>query len=373
MSNGKGRESGVGYRSAMISILVLSFILFNLLVVSNATAQVGGLHTVAGYVYDSDGLTVNSTYDGAYAALILNHGGKNYTYLDPDGMVFGWYVITLPDGAWEEGDRYWVVVDGTPWGDVNYTCHGQNQPGVFWWRLAGGGAEQRNVATLKELPTETISEEDEENLKPLLALVIIIILCLHSILVAYKRPLNLTDSKLWVIDGKFQAFISPIKPKVEAPKSNTAPSSKATQPPKTAISGPVTEVKPYTEALVVAQAQHKVDEKVEVQLKELDDKVMKLDDKFELTKFNNLQVKKTDKLRKDRIYTFMILAIPCIVLEIIIAILSLNFEFLRIPPWDGTGLFVNIIILIVGILIGLAGFKKGYKVMAKAEGTKSKA
>lgn len=339
----------------------------------NATAQ-EGLHTVAGYVYDSEGRTVNSTYDGAYAAIILNHGGKNYTYVDHNGVVSSWYVITLPEGAWLEGDKYWVVVDGTPWGDVNFTCHGQGPPDVYWWRLAGGGSEQRNVVTLSELPKEPISEEDEDNLKPLVALIIIIILCLLGILVAYKRPLNLTDSKLWVVDGKFQAFISPIKPKLDGPKSNTAsPSAKVTLQPKTATSGPITEVKPYTEALVVAQAQHNVDEKVEVQLKELDDKVTKLDDKFELTKFNNLQVKKTDKLRRDRIYTFLILAKPCIVLEIIIAILSLNFEFLRIPPWDGTGLFINIIILIVGVLIGLAGFKKGYKVMEKTEGSKSKA
>jgi hypothetical protein len=348
---------------------------------------VGGLHTVAGYVYESSGLTVNTSYDGTYVALILNHGGNNYTYVDPDGVSFGWYVITLPDGAWEEGDRYWIVVDGTPWGDVNYTCHGHTQPDVFWWRLAGGGAEQRNVATLSELPSEPISEDEEANLKPLLALVIIIILCLHGILVAYKRPLNLTDSKLWVVDGEFQDFIVPTNQKPTtssasnpgpSPPKPTVPSSE--QPPQTTTpmtadspAQPATTVKPYTEALNVAQAQQKADEKVKEQLNEIDTKVTELDEKFELTKYKELEVKKSAKLKKDRIYSFMILAKPCIIMEIIIAILSINFDILKVPPWDGAGLFINIIILIIGILIGLAGFKKGYKIKSKVKSPEIKA
>jgi hypothetical protein len=129
-----------------------------------------------------------------------------------------------------------------------------------------------------------------------------------------------------------------------------------------------TNIKPYSEALKNAKDQQKVEE----HLRNIDKKVSELDNKIEINKYRDLQVKKSEKLRKDRIYTFMILIKPCIVLEIIIAILSLNFEFLQIPPWDGPGLLLNLIILIIGILIGLVGFIKGYKITKKLGTRKSK-
>jgi len=78
----------------MLLIIILSSI-----VSMNVSSQVSGLHTVGGYVYDSDNHVVNSSYDGAYAAIIVEHGNTNYTYLDHDGVTNGWYVITLPDGS----------------------------------------------------------------------------------------------------------------------------------------------------------------------------------------------------------------------------------------------------------------------------------
>jgi hypothetical protein len=369
--------------STLLTIMIL--ILFSLSLMSsiNVTAQGSGLHTVGGYVYDSDDHVVNTTYDGAYAAIILEHGTTNYTYIDHDGITNGWYVITLPDGAWDEGDRYWVVVDGTSWGDVNFTCHGQGQPDVYWWRLAGGGAEHRNVVTLSEIPQDLKAEEDEEdNLKPLLALAIIIILCIHGLLIAYKRPLNLTEPKAWVVDGEFREIIAVKNMQPTAPTSDPDPQVAKGQPgnaPQPAAQTstnvpqqPTAEVKPYTEALTVAQAQQKADEKVEAQFKDIDDKVTKLDGKIELNKLKLLQVQKSEKLKKDRIYTFIVLAKPCIVLEIIIAVLSLSFDFLQVPPLDGPGFFINIIILIIGVLIGLAGFKKGYRLLENVESQKSK-
>jgi hypothetical protein len=354
----------------ILSVIISTTFLFSISSI-NVTAQISGLHTVGGYVYDSDNQVINSTYNGAYAAIIVEHGNTNYTYIDHDGVTNGWYVITIPDGGWEDGDRYWVVVDGTPWGDVNYTSHGQGQPDVFWWRLADGGAEHRNVVTLNEIPDMKKEEDKEDNLKPLLALIIIIILCIYGLFIAYKRPLNLTKPKTWVVNDEFHERITSKSIESGSQRSNQNPDDPVvqdrSQSTSTTINNepkqPSAEVKPPTEVTNIAQSQIKIDEVDETQDKTENENTEKSDENIEFKKIKSLQAKKSGKLKKDRIYTFMILVKPCIVLEILIAILSINIEFFQVPPWDGPGFFINMIILIIGILIGLIGYKKGYKIL----------
>jgi uncharacterized repeat protein (TIGR01451 family) len=61
----------------------------------------------------------------------------------------------------------------------------------------------------------------------------------------------------------------------------------------------------------------------------------------------------------NRIFTCLILALPIPLLEGMIGIVSYYTEFLKIPPWWGAGLVVNLMILTIGILLDLWVFFKG--------------
>jgi hypothetical protein len=112
-----------------------------------------GPHYIGGQVYTSEGQNPTGDFTGTYAAVIINHEGENRTYLDYDGLVMDdhddtyWYAVTLPDGKWDVGDNYWIVVDGTGWGDLNHTCVDHDNPAVNSWEVSSN-SEHHDVNTV---------------------------------------------------------------------------------------------------------------------------------------------------------------------------------------------------------------------------------
>lgn len=64
-------------------------------------------------------------------------------------------------------------------------------------------------------------------------------------------------------------------------------------------------------------------------------------------------------LNFDRLFTCLVLALPVPLLEGIIGIVSYYNEFLKVPPWWGAGVIVNLGILIVGIILNVLVIWKG--------------
>ena len=77
-----------------------------------------------------------------------------------------------------------------------------------------------------------------------------------------------------------------------------------------------------------------------------------------------------DKIvKKDKLYTMMFLLIPFVVIEILIALMSILMHpsYLTMPPMIGEAFLLDLVVLIVGILVAVVIFVKlGYKPEKKA-------
>jgi hypothetical protein len=172
------------FRRYIIAFMVV--LVFGILIMGNAVADgPGGPLTIWGQVYNKDGNDPGEGYDGAYAAVIIEHNGAKKTFEDPDGIERDeinetyLYSVTIPEGAWKKGDIYWIWIDGTDWGDEDYTCSDHDDEGVNRWNIeASGGNEQLNVDTI------------DSNFKPILAIIFAIILAVVSIMIGLLRPLK---------------------------------------------------------------------------------------------------------------------------------------------------------------------------------------
>ena len=137
-----------------IIILILIVMLCNLGMAAVTADDPGGPKTITGIVYKSDGKDLGGygVFDGKYAAVIVEHNGVKEEYADPDGISYNfdddhyWYDVHIPPGAWSPDDTYWIKVDGTGWGDMNFTCSGHDSD-VNSWKLNAAGAELRHVKT----------------------------------------------------------------------------------------------------------------------------------------------------------------------------------------------------------------------------------
>lgn len=176
-------------RAIIRCIIVITVVMvLGILGIGNIAADgPGGPHVIAGIVYDSDGKDPGDGYEGAYAAVIIEHKGAKTTYADPNGLEQDenddyWYVVTIPEGAWDMDDTYWVWVDGSGWGDTNFTCRGDGDPDVNSWKITSGGSERRDVRTA------------DYNFKPLIAWIFAIILAVVGIVIGILRPLRIPFS-----------------------------------------------------------------------------------------------------------------------------------------------------------------------------------
>ena len=170
-------------------IILVVVMMLGILVIGNVTAQgPGGPKTIAGRVYTSKGKNPEpGRYNGTYAAVIVEHNGVKTTYVDPDGLEQDenetyWYGVDIPAGAWEPGDTYWIKVDGTGWGDMDFTCSDHHNSNVNSWKMDATGSEGRDVDTA------------DYNFKPIIAWIFAIILGVMGIVIGILRPLKIPFS-----------------------------------------------------------------------------------------------------------------------------------------------------------------------------------
>jgi hypothetical protein len=174
------------YKKYIIAFMIV--LVFGSLIVGNTVADgPGGPLTIYGQVYKSNGNEPSEGNDGAYAAVIIEHNGAKKTFADPDGVEWingsYWYAVTIPEGAWKKGDTYWLWIDGSDWGDENYTTRDHDDEGVNRWNIrASGGNEELNVNT------------GDSNFKPILAIIFMIIIAVVGVIIGLLRPLRVPFS-----------------------------------------------------------------------------------------------------------------------------------------------------------------------------------
>ena len=148
---------------------VLTTILCVVLLIT-VTGSCGALKAVWGQVYKSDH-NAASGYGGTWAAIVVNHNGTNTTYDDPDGIdSSGYYSISLPEGdngtKWAQNDTFRVIVDGTPWGDENWTAHNATGGGSGHSYTDTNFTIDRNITQQQDVETLTDVEIPEFSIGP---------------------------------------------------------------------------------------------------------------------------------------------------------------------------------------------------------------
>ena len=145
----------MGRKRAMFIIFNVLFIVIlgAMLSAERTSAQHSqGPLTIAGRVYDSEGESPGNGFESTYAAVIIEYDGERRTYEDTEGLAQDdsgdyWYTVTIPANRWEPGDRYWIIVDGTGWGDLDAECVDHDNPEESSW-VADSSAESQDVNTV---------------------------------------------------------------------------------------------------------------------------------------------------------------------------------------------------------------------------------
>jgi hypothetical protein len=170
-------------RRYVIAFLIV--LVFGILIMGNTVADgPGGPLTIWGAVYDKDGNDPGEGYDNEDASVIIMHNGAKKEWMDTDGIerINGtyYYNVTIPQGAWEKGDIFWIVVDASEWKESKTTCVDHDDTGVNRWTVdTTGGNQQVNVDT------------GDSNFKPILAMIFIIIIVIVSVLIGLLRPMKM--------------------------------------------------------------------------------------------------------------------------------------------------------------------------------------
>ncbi len=144
-------------KAAILRVLVCIIVIFvisSILAILNFNAEAGDSPvTIWGEVYDSDGREIPRGFDGEDAQVIVEHDGEKTRYDDPNGIEFAEYAgtcmysVTIPADGWDEGDEFWVWIDGREWGDLDHVCKGHDDTDEYKWKINGGGSIKQNVNT----------------------------------------------------------------------------------------------------------------------------------------------------------------------------------------------------------------------------------
>ncbi|UCH89253.1 MAG: hypothetical protein JSV49_00985, partial [Thermoplasmata archaeon] len=173
-------------------LLIAIIIILSLLMMTVSTGPAGaqtssGPKTVAGYVFKSNGELADD-HDGTHVELHIIHGGEELIIPDFNGIENGWYSITLQPGEWDQGDVYWIEVDGTQWGDINGRAEDRNVTDLKEWNMVGPGSHQLDIKTVA--PKKAV-ETTEVNIEPAIALLSgIIILVVGLYLVGPQKKIT---------------------------------------------------------------------------------------------------------------------------------------------------------------------------------------
>jgi hypothetical protein len=140
----------------IISNIFILIILGAALFTENNYAQHSqGPLTISGRVYDSEGEYPGDGFEGTYAAVMIEQDGERRTYEDAEGLTKDdsgdyWYTVTIPANRWGPGDRFWIIVDGTGWGDLDAECVDHDNPEESSW-VADSSAENQDVNTVNTI------------------------------------------------------------------------------------------------------------------------------------------------------------------------------------------------------------------------------
>lgn len=344
------------YRKILVSIVVAAAVMQLM-----GIAEAGSGPTVAyGYVYKSNGDMATtsdaSPADVGVTLVILNEDGQEEgRYQDTLKMdnATGYllYSVTVQSGDWESGWTYYVEIDGSKWGDVEYKAEDYETPGVFEWSF-NPGSSRHDVKTLSMIP---------ENFKPLFALIFIIILFITGILLLAV----LTRQKIDVV------LIHKSRTKDKKGKTLWKYTCGYGEPDELIEIGDVRSEQNYPLDSVLKVSTNKIVrtydgkyvlykpkfvdmEKIPEELLPTEPSSRKsIEEKWFLggcvqtLEGQNVQ----SAVRRYKTTLFSALAMPFILAEMIIGALSMEIEILTIPPWLGIGLYINVALLIVGILL----------------------
>jgi hypothetical protein len=317
---------------------------------------------VHGFVYKSDG-THATTADADPSTVTVT-----LVVLDSDYREHGRYTETLEEGAngyliysitiqpadYRSAWPYYLEIDGTKWGDVNYKTQDPQRPGEFEWSLAEGVIE-RDVQTLSEIP---------QNFKPIIAIVFIIIMFLTGILmigvvnrqkvdVVIMNKKRVTDKKgniVWDYNCVYGDLDEPVEMGVVSSQYDFGTNSVVRASANKIIrthEGKYTWFKPR----IVDMAKLSKDQKPTgpSSKKSVENKW------FKGGCISTVEGQTVESaVRRYKTFIFSSMVMPFILAEIIIGALSVEVDALAIPPWLGAGLIINIVILLVAILLQTA-------------------
>jgi hypothetical protein len=319
----------------------------------------GGPATVIGSVFKSNGNPA-TTADadpatiGITLVILDQHGLEQGKYTDKlaadaEGNLI--YSITIQQADYRSGWTYYLEVDGTEWGDVDYKAEDNQASGVFEWSLSEGTIPH-DIRTLSEIP---------QNFKPIIAIVFIIILFLLGIL--FIGILNRQKTDVMILS----------KTKTTDKKGNVAWEYVCVygDPEDPTEIGEVVSNMDYQPNSFVTVSSNKIartfdGEYVWYKPKLVD--MSKVPDQMRpLAPITKKSMEKkwfaggcigtvegqsvSSAVRRYKTFVFSTLVMPFILAEIIIGALSVEVSALAIPPWLGAGFIINILLLLVAIIL----------------------
>jgi hypothetical protein len=344
--------------------ILMSLVITIFLTVSAAAQESGGPKTVSGQVYKSNGDPVESKYNGAHVELHIIHDGHESPVLDLNGLENGWYSVTIETGEWSQGDIYWIVVKGEQWGDRNGRAEEKNVSGVNEWRMVGPGSHQLDIKTVEE---SVEIDSSVINLEPEIAFISgIIILIVGLYLVGPKKKTGVdvivisrrlppehsakssgnNNPKDYVYEFGYGDPSAPIPiGRLDDIDERLAESSVVRVRVRGIVGAPDGNYRWYKPELVGLE---KADESPLL----APDNVSDLDRLWYANGSIKMErgQKPSSAVNQRFMKNFAALILPFVLLEFIIGIYSYIYEVLIIPPFIGEALFVNVIILILGII-----------------------
>lgn len=369
------------YPAIILITLILSLIII-LIIPGNSSAQdSGGPKTISGQVYKSNGQLVDDKYDGTHVELHIVHGGEEAIYLDYNGIERSWYSITIDIGEWSQGDLYWLIVDGTPWGDINGRTEDKNEPGIDEWRMVGPGSHQLDI---KSVAPETVVDKEVVNIEPEIAILCGVIILVFGIYIT--GPLKKVDVDVMVLSRTLASSANPSKDprnyvyefgygdpgkpvkigKLSDLDEHLVPNSVVRVRARAVVSHPDGNYSWYKPELLGLETLDKSPLLAPDDIPDLDT-LWYASGSVKADKGQTLN----SAVRTKYLKLFSGLVLPFIALEFLVGFYSYFYEYPIIPPFFDIALVINLVILCVGILLPLSAGSLSARAKKSVERSKS--
>jgi len=172
------------------AIGILSMLVFGM---TAGVVSAQGPVSITAKIYKSDGTEVTSEFDGIPATVIVidKDTGEETTY--DAHLESGWVIAAVSEDAISPGDRVRIKIDASAWNDADYFVHAKGDPDTIDFMYSGPPSVSIQAQTYKNAPM---------NLKPMIALVFIILILLFGFLllaVLNRQKVNVViTGKEWV-------------------------------------------------------------------------------------------------------------------------------------------------------------------------------